>query len=284
MKTLLEIVNLSTQYLQDKGIANARRQAQDLICDALGIDRITLYMEHDRPLSEAELTLLRQRLTRRAQGEPNPYIHGEVYFGDCVFQVKRDTVLIPRQETEILWEKIVNTLEKETDLQNKVLWDVCCGSGCLGIALKKHFPALTVVLADICPKALAIASHNAILNGVEIECVEGDLLAPLAGRRADFFVCNPPYISEGEYEKLDREVKDFEPQKALVGGVTGLEFYQRLASDLARHLTPSAKAWFELGTGQGQAVSALFASAPWKARNVEVDWSGHDRFFFLEIE
>lgn len=284
MKTLLEIVNLSTQHLHDKGIAGARRQAQDLICDALGIDRVTLYMEHDRPLSDPELSVLRQRLARRAQGEPNPYIHGEVYFGDCIFQVKRDEVLIPRQETEILWEKIVQTLEKEPSLQNKVLWDICCGSGCLGIALKKHFPTLNVVLADICPKALAIARQNATLNGVDVELLEGDLLAPFAGRRADFFVCNPPYISEGEYAKLDWEVRGYEPRKALVGGDTGLEFYQRLARELPAFLNPSAKSWFELGTGQSQAVLALFAQAPWKGQSAEVDWSGHDRFFFLEIE
>ncbi len=283
MKTLLEIVTLSTQYLQDKGIAQARRQAQDLICDALGIDRIALYMDHDRPLSEAELTLLRERLARRAQGEPNPYIHGEVKFGECTIQVKRGEVLIPRQETEILWEKIAKTLEG-CALENKELWDVCCGAGYLGIALKKRYPALKVVLSDICPKALAIARANAARNEVEVEVLEGDLLAPFAGRRADFVVCNPPYISEADYKRLDREVKDFEPQKALVAGATGLEFYERLAQELPAYLSPAAKVWFELGTGQGQAIATLFGGSPWKRQCVEADWAGHDRFFFLEIE
>ena len=155
MRTLLEILTLTTEYLQQQGIQNPRRQAEDLISDVLDMPRLKLYLEFDRPLSESELELCRQRLARRAKGEPLQYIKGEVEFYGCRIGLSRD-VLIPRQETEILVDIIAKQLEKE-NLEGKSLWDVCCGSGCIGIALKKKFPQLKVILSDISQEALIMA-------------------------------------------------------------------------------------------------------------------------------
>lgn len=282
MKSLLEVLNLATDFLAKKGIASPRRQAQDLFCDALGLSRTQLYMEHDRPVTEPELELLRLKLARRAKGEPNPYIHGKHNFYNCTFLITPD-VLIPRQETEILVDKIAEEIEKSGS-ENKNLWDLCTGSGCIGIALKKKFPQLHVTLSDISEKAVALAKENSRLNEVEVEVLQGDLLKPFEGRKTHYFVCNPPYISEAEYLDLDKEVRDFEPKQALVGGETGLEFYRRLAADLNMYMHPEGKAWFEIGTKQGEDVKSLFRNPPWKQRGVEQDWAGHDRFFFLEIE
>lgn len=132
MRTLLDILTLSTNYLQQHGIQNPRRQAEELMSDVLGISRLNLYLEFERPLSESELEVCRERLSRRAKGEPLQYIKGEMDFYGCRIFLNRD-VLIPRQETEILVDLIAKQLEKE-ELQNKCLWDVCCGSGCIGIA------------------------------------------------------------------------------------------------------------------------------------------------------
>lgn len=282
MKTLLEVVTLATDYLKQKGIGHSRRQAEDLVADALKLQRLQLYTEFDRPLTEKELDLCRQWLQRRGKGEPLPYIHGEIDFYHCHFKIT-PAVLIPRQETEILIDKITKSLENES-LENKELWDICCGSGCIGISLGKKFPQLKVELSDISTDALALAKINSDLNEVSALFYQGDLLQPFAGRKADLIVCNPPYVAEKEYPLLDKEVREYEPRSALVSGPTGLEFYQKLSFELPAYLNKGARVWMEIGTGQGPAVLDLFNHPQWKKRIVEPDWAGHDRFFFLEIE
>lgn len=283
MRTILEILNLSTDYLTRKGIAQPRLQAEELVSQSLNIKRMDLYIQFDRPLVDEELAKCRAWLQRRGQGEPLQYIHGQVEFFDCMIKVT-PAVLIPRQETEILVDKIAKILTQKTSLKGKVLWDLCCGSGCMGIALKKRFPELTVCLSDISPEALAIAIENINSNAVEVELLEGDLLLPFKDRSSDFIVCNPPYISEKEFSSLDVEVRVHEPRQALVSGESGLEFYERLARELPSHLNHGSKVWFEIGTNQGEAVQKLFQGAFWKKSWVENDWSGHERFFSLEIE
>lgn len=282
MRTILEILNLSTDYLNRKGISQARLQAEELISQSLGLKRMELYIQFDRPLTDGELAKCRAWLQRRGQGEPLQYIHGQVEFLDCVIKVT-PAVLIPRQETEILVDKIIKVLLNE-NLTGKVLLDLCCGSGSIGIALKKRFPELLVYLSDISPEALAIAAENAKDNEVEVELLEGDLLNPFKNKFADFVVCNPPYISEKEFSSLDVEVRAHEPRRALISGESGVEFYERLAIELPSHLNSGSKVWFEIGTGQGETVQKLFQGAFWKSGKVENDWSGHERFFSLEIE
>lgn len=281
MRTLLEVLQLSTHHLEKSGVEHARRQAEELIADALNLKRMQLYLEHERPLQAGELEVIRERLARRAKGEPNPYIHGEVDFHDCRLKVTRD-VLIPRQETGVLVDKIIQELKGHEE--NKILLDLCCGSGCIGIALKKRFPELKVVLSDLCLKALAVARENAEREQVQVEFLQGDLLEAFDGRKAHYVVCNPPYISEAEFQSLDREVKEFEPRHALIAGKTGLEFYEKLAKQLPACLHPGAKIWFEIGYDQGPALITLFGQAPWKNGQVSQDWSGKDRFFSLENE
>lgn len=286
MLTILEILNLSTDYLQKKGVQHARRQAEEMLGEALKIGRMGLYLEYDRPLVDKELELCRLWLKRRGQGEPLQYISGKVDFLDCEILVS-PKVLIPRQETEILADKIateIATVALSAPLEGKVLWDVCCGSGCLGIALKKRFPQLRVVLADISTEALSQAKLNAEHNQVEVDFVQGDLLEPLDGSRCDFFVCNPPYIAAHEMADLEIEVRGYEPLKALVSGPTGLEFYIRLAKDLPSVLNSGAKVWLEIGKDQGKALLNTFHAPHWKCCRVDCDWSGHERFFSLEIE
>ena len=277
MKTIKDVLTASKEYLAKKGIPNARRPAEEVIAGALKLKRLDLYLDLDRPLVELELQQCRAFLQRRAAGEPIEYIIGEVEFFGCQLKVN-PSVLIPRQETEILVSKIAENLAKEP-LEGKIFWDVCCGSGCIGIAIKKRFPELEVVLSDLSEAALRIAKENAERTGVAVTFRPGDLLSPFQNFRAHFFACNPPYISEAEYATLDKEVKEREPPSAFIGGVTGLEFYQRLVKELPQFLYPSAKVWFEIGYQQGPAVADLFSSSPWINAKVEADWAGHDRFF-----
>jgi release factor glutamine methyltransferase len=282
MKTLGDVLNLSIQYLQDRKIVRPRRQAEDLLSQLLKLQRIELYMQFDRPLEEKELVVFREWLSRRGKGEPLDYIFREINFFNCLLDVD-PSVLIPRQETEILLDKVCGILQP-MDLNGKIAWDICCGSGCIGIGIKKKLPDLEVSVADISSAALAVAKRNIERNDLVINVIQGDLLEPFKGSKADFIFCNPPYISEDEYAALDHEVRAFEPKTALVGGPTGLEFYSRLANTLPDYLNPRGRVFFEIGHTQGQKVISLFSAACWKAKAIEKDWAGRDRFFFLEME
>jgi release factor glutamine methyltransferase len=274
MMIVLEIIRRSETYLAEKGIERPRREAEDVIADVLNVKRLDLYLQFDRPLSESELPALRLAIQRRANREPAAYIAGQVVFADLTLKVTPD-VLIPRPETEILVEKISKTLQGK-DLANHVLWDMCCGSGCIGLALKKRFPDLKVFLSDLSEKALAVAKQNA--KG-DVLFMHGDLFEPFAGMQCDFFVCNPPYVAEADYVNLAPEVLQ-EPKNALVGGQDGLEFYRQIAANLKKFLKPGGLAWLELGSGQGELVKKIFHASALSCY-FEKDWSGHDRFLYV---
>ncbi len=192
---------------------------------------------------------------------------GEVEFFGCKIKVDQ-RVLIPRPETEILVEMA------SKQMREGVLWDLCTGSGCIGIALKKANPALSVTLSDLSPHALALAAENAKQNGVEVEILQGDLFFPFTQRKADWIICNPPYLSESEYANLTPAVRDFEPKLALVGGERGTEFYERFAKEVSGYLNSGAQLFFEIGATQGEALKILFPRG-----ELHFDWAGHPRFF-----
>lgn len=279
MITLIEIIKRSAEYLAQRGIESPRAAAEEVIADTLGMKRLDLYLQFDRPLTDSELPALRSTIARRAKHEPTAYIVGKVSFAGIELKVCR-SVLIPRPETEILVETIALSMQA-LPLEDKILWDMCCGSGCIGLSLKARFPQLTVLLSDMSFDALATAKNNAQNNTqMDVEFKQGDLFVPFAGKRCDFFVCNPPYVTEGEFTQLSPEVRDWEPKTALVSGPTGLEYYARIAADLRSHLNPNGLAWLEIGAGQGTSVQALFEAQGWKC-HIKSDWSGHDRFCFL---
>lgn len=273
MKSIQEILKLSEKYLQERGVKNSKRVAEDVVSSALSLKRMDLYLNFDRPLHEPEIERCREYLKRRAKGEPLQYIIGEVEFLNTKIKVS-PAVLIPRQETEILASMIIEELSA-LDLKGKVLWDICTGSGCLAISISKALPDLKLFASDISRDALLIAQENAKNASVEVNFLEGDLLNPFKGMKADFIVCNPPYVSEDEYPLLEREVKEFEPKLSLVAKEGGLEFYQRLHTDLASHLLPHSIIWLEIGSLQGLQIQEIFQEKPSK---ILKDWSGLDRF------
>jgi len=271
MKTVGEVLKLSAAFLTERGIDKGRRIAEELLSGSLGVKRLDLYLQFDKPVEEAELVLLREQLKRCAKGEPVQYVIGEMEFYGA--RIKVDSrALIPRPETEIL----VDLIAKQTTTGK--LWDICTGSGCIGIALKKVMPELDVTLSDFSNQALELATYNAKLNGVQVVIKHGDLMDPFQGQKADVIVCNPPYISASEYLHLHSSVRDFEPKQALVGGDKGIEFYERLALAVPPLMNPGGRLFLELGTGQGEVVKKIFRGEG----RVEKDWAGHDRFFFLE--
>jgi len=280
MKSVSEILNVSANFLENKQIERPRRLAEELLAYVLQCKRIDLYLQYDRPLIEAELDLMRSLVKRCIHQEPLDYLIGEVDFFGCKIVVDK-RVLIPRPETELLVDLIVKKIDP---LEEKILWDVCTGSGCIGIALKKRLPKMQISLSDFSKEALQLASENSRKNEVDLEICEGDLLQPFCGRKADFIVCNPPYVSVSEYFSLDASVKDFEPRMALVGGERGVEFYERLAKELPDFLTSGASVFLEIGSGQGDDVKKIFSSPVWASQQLYLDWSGKERFFFLEMQ
>jgi len=286
VRTIAEVLTLATQFLADHHIERSRRCAEDLLSFVLKMKRLDLYMQFDRPLVEMEMAEMRSFLKRSVAGEPTAYILGEIDFMGCCIQVTPD-VLIPRQETEILVDmalkKIKETLER-TGRSDGVCWDLCTGSGCIGLGVKLGYPKLTVVLSDICPKALRMAELNSINNHLQVECRLGDLLQPFLNEKADFVFCNPPYVSINEFDSLEKSVRNFEPSLALLGGCNGTDFYERLSVELPNHLNQGAQVFFEIGHAQAAAIQEIFSKPPWREGRIFKDWSGHDRFFFLEIE
>ncbi len=276
--TVRSLLSLMANYLSDRGVPNFRRQAEDILCDTMGKRWSDLPLLREQVLDPAIIDHCRAICRRRGEGEPYQYITGEVDFYGCTIAVSPD-VLIPRQETELLVDTIAQSIS------GRVLWDICCGSGCIAIALKKKISSLLVSASDISPAALAVAGKNALANDVQIEFLFGDLLAPFTGRKADIVVCNPPYVSACEYEKLDDGVRLWEPKVALLGGDDNLSFYRRLRDNLPHYLNTGASIWLEIGWNQGDSLRALFSSFPrMKKMSLIKDLSGHDRFFSLEIE
>ncbi len=282
MKSLGEVLTMSAQFLERRNCSRFRRVAEELLSFVLKLKRLDLYMQFDRPLAEDELQKMRSLLKRAAQGEPVEYMTGEVLFYGCTIGVTPD-VLIPRPETEILVDLACKELKSDF-FAGKTAWDLCTGSGCIGIAVKKACPSLAVTLSDISEKALEVASCNAMRNDVELKVICGDLLSAFKGQKSDIIFCNPPYVKSKEYLTLDPSVKNFEPEGALVGGEDGLDFYKRLKEQLPVFLNPHAKVYFEIGSDQGKVLQELFSEPRWKILRLEKDWAGHDRFFFLEFE
>jgi release factor glutamine methyltransferase len=279
MKTLIDVITLSCQFLQQKGIENPRRDVERLIAWVLSLSRLDLYLQFDRPLQENELTSIREGVKRLAAHEPIQYIEGNVAFHHGVFEVT-PSVLIPRPETELLVELSLSCAASIEHDEISVL-DLCCGSGCIGISLKKAIPKAHVVLSDISDEALLVASRNAVKNDVNVEIVKSDFFENLRGRKFDIIVSNPPYISEGEFLTLDTSVRNFEPKIALVSGPSGLESYQLIAQNAKRFLKSNASIFLEIGHTQGESVSTLFGNAGYRDVVVKSDFSDNDRFIII---
>ncbi|MDX8431474.1 MAG: peptide chain release factor N(5)-glutamine methyltransferase [Candidatus Algichlamydia australiensis] len=282
MRTLEQLLRYSRKRLEEKRIERSRQVAEEIIAEALRLPRLALYLNFDRPIDTGEMRLCLRLLERKVRGEPLGYLYRYIDFFHCRLEIN-SSALIPRQETEILLQNICNILDSY-DLEGKEAWDLCCGSGCLGLGLKKRFPHLNLTLSDISKECVELAQKNAQKNRLQVQLLQGDLLAPFAGKKAHFIIANPPYISEEEFASLQPSVRNFEPHAALVSGPTGLEFYQRLEKELPKYLHDGATIFFEIGATQGDALLKLFSKPHYKKTKIEKDWAGHDRFFFAKYE
>jgi release factor glutamine methyltransferase len=273
VRTLGEVLRLSTGYLEEHGSPTPRLDAELLIGHALGLERIRLYTSFDRPLSEPELAAIRALLERRGRREPVAYVLGRWGFHGLDLAVDA-RVLVPRPETEVLVERCLALLEGRAA---PAVLDVGTGSGAIALALKAARPDAAVTACDVSADALEVAAANAAALGVEVELVESDLLAGVAGRRFDLIASNPPYVADAEIDGLEPEVARFEPRRALAAGPDGLAVLRRLAGAAAGSLAAGGWLVCECGAGQAGAVAELLLAAGAGETATEPDLAGIDR-------
>lgn len=284
--TVLEAIQRSTQFLSDKGVENARLQAELLLAHLLRVPRMRLYLNFERALSSAEIDSLRAWIQRRGQREPLQYIIGSTSFCGLELAVNPDA-LIPRPETELLAEQGWIFLNGEPSASFRSALDFGTGAGCLAIALAAKCPAARIQALDISPKALELARQNATHLGVaeRILFIQGDGLEALPDdSRFDLIITNPPYIPTAEIQKLEPEVRDHEPRQALDGGPDGLDFFRRLAAQAGLFLKPGGKLMAEFGDGQAQPLAELFEQQNWIVESALTDYTQRPRIIILRAE
>ena len=293
---LLDIIKTSSEHLEKAGVEDFLVDAELLVLHAAGRDRLSAYI--DNPEVDRTLVSRINRLVkRRAEGEPLQYIIGHVEFLGLDIRVGRG-VLIPRPETELLVEESIKTVKRDelrvtgkeknssriTHYASRSFLDLCTGSGCIALSLAKEFPDAQAYATDVSAKALRYAVGNADCNGIRnVTFLKGSLFEPVPEAIPfDLITANPPYIRSSDIPGLQREVRDWEPVKALNGGTDGLDFYREILSKAAGYLKESGWIFFELGFGQSEAVAEIAGRSGFRNITVVKDFAGIDRLLKAE--
>jgi release factor glutamine methyltransferase len=258
-----DVLVRSASWLSDKGFESARLEAELLLAHVLGGERLDLYTDADRPLTDPELDGYRALLRRRVDGEPVAYLTGRREFYGLAFQVTAD-VLVPRPETELI-------VDRARELAPENMLDVGTGSGCIAVVCAKRMPSTEVTAIDVSPAALEVARINAAEHDVadRIRFIEGDLFGPVAGESFALIACNPPYVASGTGPP-------HEPDLALYGGADGLDLVRRVLAEAPRHLATGGRLLVEIGDDQAAAVVDI-ARAHFPQAEVREDLAGLPR-------
>lgn len=266
--TLGDVLRRAAEHL-GKTSETARLDAELLLAHSLGRERIELYTDFDRPLSDAELDGYRALVARRARHEPVAYILGTWGFRRLTLSVD-SRALIPRPETEIVVERCLARLR---DVERPRVLDVGTGTGAIALALADELPGARVTAIDVSADALGLARENAARTELEIELLEHDLRAGLPAGPWDLVVSNPPYVEPEQIETLMPDVRDFEPHLALVGhGAT-----ESVARAAAAELAPGGWLVLEVGDGKAAATAALLDEIGYADVMTTEDLNGRDR-------
>ncbi|AOS83244.1 protein-(glutamine-N5) methyltransferase, release factor-specific [Chlorobaculum limnaeum] len=275
--SVVELLKTTMAFFVEKKIDEPRLSAELLLGHVLGLQRLQLYLDHERPVSPSELVAFRAACRERLQGRPVQYIAGEAFFYGYRFFVD-ERVLIPRPETELVLE---HAMERLASAQSPSILDIGTGSGCIAITLALRLPGALVTAADVSADALEVARRNAEAHGVaeRIRFVEADALdssfAEKVGGPFDMVISNPPYIPEAEWATLQEEVKHYEPKLALVAP-QGFEYYESIVAAAPVLLCKGGVLCFELHADGAAGVRKLVASG---FSDIEVmqDYNKHDR-------
>jgi release factor glutamine methyltransferase len=305
--TIQKLLSWMTEYFTDKGIDSPRLSAELLLSHVLKMQRIELYTQFDKAVAKDQLDILHDLVKRAGQNEPIAYLAGKTEFYSLQLEVCPDC-MIPRPETELLVERAIEFLrarpvspatgrisKRRGKAQNQgvsngartgpqFVCDLCTGCGCIAVAIAKNYAGAKIIATDICDAALNVAAKNIEKYKLKdrITLLSGDLFEPLVPHldvdKFDLIVCNPPYVSADEYEKLEKNVKDYEPKLALFAGVDGLDVYRRIIEQADGFLKSDAALMLEIGYSQGPAVKELLEqSGVFVEVKIEKDFNDNDR-------
>ena len=273
--TISSLLNWTVNYFKSKNIQSARLDAEVLLSHVLRQERIYLYVHFDEPMEQNELSKFREYVKKRAQHVPIAYIIGEREFMGLPFKVTKDT-LIPRPDTEILVENVLNNVDKDKEIE---IVDIGTGSGAIILSLLVNLPKAQGKTVDISSKAIEVAKENAVNLQVNDRCefFVGDLFAPLNDNKFDVIVSNPPYIPQKDIATLEDDVKEYEPVSALTDGGDGLSYYRRLLSEGKAYIKENGFIALEIGIYQSEDVKQIAMDNGWKNIKIIKDYAGIDR-------
>ncbi len=283
MLTVLEIIKRTTEFLQKHGIESPRLNAELIVGHSLGLKRMQLYLQFERPLAETELAKIRPLVKRRSEREPLQYIVGTTEFSGLTLKVDR-RALIPRPETELLIE-IAKEKFAAGSAPARVL-DLGTGSGAIALALAKHFVEARVTAVDLSADALALAGENAAAVGLaeRVSFLQSDWFAALpSDARFELIVANPPYLSDAETKETALEVQKFEPWNALSSGPAGTESLAVIVRDAKARLAPGGWLMCETGIAQHAQLMEWLRAAGYANVESRKDLTGRDRFVLASV-
>lgn len=284
MITILESINLSSKYLAQKGIESPRTNAELLLANIIGCKRLDLYLSFDRPLGKEETEKYREFIRRRGSFEPLQYITGKVEFYGLEFKVT-PSVLIPRPETELLVENIINVLSKE---KQSIILDIGCGSGNIAIALAINLPSTKIICTDNSDDAIKISKENAEIHLVsnKIDFLNHNIMKEDLINFPDFdiIVSNPPYVSKENFSILQKEIRDFEPRSAVTDDKDGFTFFREISVKSFRKLKEGGKLFFEVAQGQSDGVMEIMKKNNFINITIIKDYQSIDRVIFGEVK
>lgn len=268
------LLTWTTEYLRRRGAENPRLDAEVLLSYARGCQRIDLYTAYGEPADDDLRARFRDLVRRRAEGTPVAYLVGQREFFSLPFRVTSD-VLIPRPETEFLVLALLDLAKSISAAQAPLrIADVGTGSGVIAVCAARQLPDIQIWATDTSAAALAVAGENCRKHNVEhrVSLLQGDLLEPVPDSAPlDFVVSNPPYVSRAEYDQLQRDVRSFEPQQALVAGERGTEVIERLVPAAAGRLGPDRWLILEISPmiadAVGEIVDSVDTFASWEITN-----------------
>jgi release factor glutamine methyltransferase len=274
---VLELLQTTTAYFRKHNVENPRLNAEHLLAHVLGRERIELYLEFERSLSESDLAPLRDLVRRRGVGEPLQHLLGTAEFCGRTFLCD-DRALVPRPETEQLVELLISHFKSEIAFSRMV--DVGTGSGVIALSLAAEFPKAEIVGVDISEDALTLARENAERLGLadRVRFLRSNLLENVLPG-FDLIVANLPYISTEDRQNLSREVLH-DPEAALFAGPRGDELLQELIAQAPSRLRPGGILALEIGIGQSEALIPALADKNYRDIWSEKDYSGVTRFLF----
>ncbi|MDR3281820.1 MAG: peptide chain release factor N(5)-glutamine methyltransferase [Endomicrobium sp.] len=279
-KSIFNLLKTAERFLKSKGICESKSDAQVVLSFVLNIKRQELFFRGSLKPTYEQISKFKDYILRRSEGEPVAYITGFAGFMGFEFKVNNN-VLIPRPETEILVERVLEF----ADMRSKwSVLDLCTGSGCIAVALAKLGVFENITASDISENAINIAKENAqINNAININFVKSDIFDGISGDNFDIIVSNPPYVSEEEYCILKNELK-FEPKNALVAKNSGLFFYREISNRACRYLKNTGIVFLELNANKAYEIRSIFLDSPYyKNLRIVKDYAGLPRVLEAEI-